>query len=32
MLGKASAGVGKALWQMTIDIATEAAKKIMLGG
>jgi hypothetical protein len=31
MLGKASTAVGKALWKMSIDIASEAAKKVLLG-
>jgi hypothetical protein len=29
MLGKASTAVGQALWKMTVDIASESAKKIL---
>ena len=31
MLGTASTGVGKALWKITVEVASEAAKKILLG-
>ncbi len=31
ILGKASSAVGQALWKVTVDVAREAAKKIMLG-
>jgi hypothetical protein len=31
VLGKAGTTVGQALWKMSVDIASEAAKKIMLG-
>jgi hypothetical protein len=31
LLGTASNAVGKALWKASVEIATEAAKKIMLG-
>jgi hypothetical protein len=32
MLGRASSAVGGALWKMSVDLATEAAKRIMIGG
>jgi hypothetical protein len=31
MLGNASTAVGKALWKITVDVASEAAKKVLLG-
>jgi len=31
MLGKASTAVGQALWKITVDVASEAAKKILTG-
>lgn len=31
LLGKASSGVGQALWKISVDVASEAAKKILLG-
>jgi len=32
MLGKASTAVGKALWKMSVEVTSEAAKKVPLGG
>jgi hypothetical protein len=32
MLKTASTSVGKALWKICVDVASEAAKKTMLGG
>jgi hypothetical protein len=32
ILGKTGTAVGKAFWQITVDVASEAAKKILLGG
>ncbi len=31
LLGKASSGVGRALWKISVDVASEAAKKVLLG-
>jgi hypothetical protein len=31
MIGKASTAVGQALWKITVDVASEAAKKILMG-
>lgn len=31
LLSKAGTKAGQALWKMTVDVATEAAKKILLG-
>jgi hypothetical protein len=31
MLAGASTAVGRALWKITVDVASEAAKKILLG-
>lgn len=31
MVGRASSAVGQALWKISIDIASEAAKKILTG-
>jgi hypothetical protein len=31
VLGKATGAIGKALWKMSVDIASEAAKKVLLG-
>jgi hypothetical protein len=31
MFGKTTTAVGKAIWQMSVDVASEAAKKILLG-
>jgi hypothetical protein len=32
MLGKATSAVGQAVWKISVDIASETAKKIMMGG
>jgi hypothetical protein len=32
MLGNATTGLGQALWKISVEVASEAAKKIMLGG
>jgi hypothetical protein len=32
LLGNATTGLGQALWKISVEIASEAAKKIMLGG
>lgn len=31
MIGKAGTTVGQALWRISIDVASEAAKKILIG-
>ena len=31
LLGKASSNVGQALWRISVEVASEAAKKILLG-
>ena len=31
LLGKASSGVGQALWKISVEVASEAAKKVLLG-
>jgi hypothetical protein len=31
LLGKAGSGVGHALWKISVEVASEAAKKILLG-
>jgi hypothetical protein len=31
MIGKAGTTVSQALWKITVDVASEAAKKILLG-
>jgi hypothetical protein len=32
LLGRASTGARQALWKISVDVASEAAKKILLGG
>jgi hypothetical protein len=31
MVGKATSEVGQALWKISIEVASEAAKKILMG-
>jgi hypothetical protein len=31
LIGKASSAVGQAIWKITVDVASEAAKKILTG-